>query len=105
LLTASAWALAQINPHLNSNCLVPILIVGKLASTNLTIVLRQSMIVNVGLRGTTTQAQGLIMLMKAIRKIPESDPKCPGENGHIRVGRGRKVENSATQAAKLSERR
>ncbi|KZP24040.1 hypothetical protein FIBSPDRAFT_442705 [Athelia psychrophila] len=30
LLTASAWALAQINPHRSSNCLVPILIVGKL---------------------------------------------------------------------------
>ncbi|KZP12940.1 hypothetical protein FIBSPDRAFT_961001 [Athelia psychrophila] len=30
LLTASAWALAQINPHHSSNCLVPILIVGNL---------------------------------------------------------------------------
>ncbi|KZP12954.1 hypothetical protein FIBSPDRAFT_961017 [Athelia psychrophila] len=30
LLTALTWALAQINPHHNSNCLVPLLIVGKL---------------------------------------------------------------------------
>ncbi|KZP24047.1 hypothetical protein FIBSPDRAFT_889259 [Athelia psychrophila] len=30
LLTASAWALAQIDPYHSSNCLVPLFIVGKL---------------------------------------------------------------------------